>query len=181
MYGATESVSIAAKKNHDTVFHLFEDLHIVDAFDEHNSPVAVGTPGRTIMTNLYNLCMPMIAYDMRDIITLGEDGTIAKIHGRQNDALPITQDNGTIDTIHPIVLSEFFVPGLSAVQFISDSPGAVVIHFVAPTDITKEIENAFAALLQQKKATTGTRVTVMRKEAIAKNPKTGKRQLVVMF
>ena len=46
--------------------HLFTDWHIFEAVDDDLRPVAAGTPGNLLLTNLYNFTQPLIRYQMHD-------------------------------------------------------------------------------------------------------------------
>ena len=117
-YAASESLSIALQRQAGPGLSLMEDENVLEILDREDCPVAPGQSGRVVLTNLSNLAIPIVRYDMRDIVTRGhrEEGEqfepINSVDGRVNDALPVQGADGNEDTIHPVVLSEFFVPGI---------------------------------------------------------------------
>ena len=130
--------------------------------------------------------MPLIRYDMRDYVTRGSrpEGerfdSIVRVEGRVNDALPVCLEDGSVDSLHPIVLSEFFVPGATKFQFVSESPGRVVIRYRATENRDSSVREAFDRLLQMKGALASTSARVERTEDLGVDPRTGKYRLVVL-
>jgi phenylacetate-CoA ligase len=50
--------------------HLADDLVIVEPVDEHGDPVPPGVRSdRVYLTNLFNLVMPLIRYEITDPVT----------------------------------------------------------------------------------------------------------------
>jgi hypothetical protein len=91
--------------------------------------------------------------------------------------LPVVLRDGTHDTIHPIILSEFHVPTLERVQFVSKQPGRVSINYVAPSDLSPVVTKQFQQLLDSKGATQ-TQFEVQRLQQIDNDRLTGKFNLV---
>lgn len=174
MYGATESVSIAYKTGNSDVMRINEDTHIVEALDAQDQPTK---NGRVVLTNLYNFCMPLIRYDMRDEITLG-DGVIEAIHGRSNDALPVKLEDGSLDSIHPIMLGELFAPGLTGLQFVSHSPESFTVRYTADQNIDAALQEDCIKMLKQKTAVATPRFEHV--AALENDKRTGKRRLVII-
>jgi phenylacetate-coenzyme A ligase PaaK-like adenylate-forming protein len=74
--------------------HLNDDLVIAEPVDEEGRPVARGQPAnRLLLTNLFNLVLPLIRYELTDQITLAtvscECGSrfpvVTEVHGRLDD------------------------------------------------------------------------------------------------
>ena len=85
-------------------------------------------PDHTCVTNLFNDVTPLIRYRLDDVLRLEEGGSspypfrrIKEIIGRQEDALVFTNEHGVEDFIHPIIIVELVVPGLSAWQVVLES------------------------------------------------------------
>ncbi len=72
LYAASESLSMAAQCERQENLHLFTDWHIFEAVDDDLRPVAAGTPGNLLLTNLYNYTQPLIRYQMHDEIVMNE-------------------------------------------------------------------------------------------------------------
>ncbi len=181
-YGAAESKYIALKKPELDGFDVLDELNVVEVLNQRGRAVAEGLEGRVVVTNLYNYTLPIIRYQFDDYVVVDkqQDGittTIRDIRGRESDALPVLLDDGTLDSIHPLVLSEFRVPGLHRIQFVSRSPQQLSITYVASGDVDGVIRHQFQELLDMKGAPR-TRFDVHRVREIANDPKTGKLKLV---
>jgi phenylacetate-CoA ligase len=126
LYGASESLCMAAQCERQENLHLFTDWHIFEAVDDNLRPVAAGVPGNLLLTNLYNYAQPLIRYQMHDEIIISEEPcgcslpfpTIRNLAGRQEEFLWYDTAEGKRDYIHPIVLVELFVAGLKKFQVI---------------------------------------------------------------
>ena len=162
---------------------VLDELNIVEVLDEHDCPVLSGQEGRVVLTNLHNYTLPVIRYEVGDYVLLGRTNdnsgaaTIRDIKGRVNDALPVVLRDGTHDTIHPIILSEFHVPTLERIQFVSKQPGRVWVNYVAPSDLSPAVTKHFQQILDSKGATQ-TQFEVQRLQQIDNDPLTGKLNLV---
>ena len=182
-YGASESKYIAIKESGQDEMTVLDELNIVEVLDEHNRPVLSGQEGRLVLTNLQNYTLPVMRYEVGDYVVPGRTNdnssviTIRDIKGRVNDALPVLLRDGTHDTIHPIILSEFHVPTLERVQFVSKQPGRVWINYVAPSDLSPVVTKQFQQLLDSKGATQ-TQFEVQRLQQIENDRQTGKFNLV---
>ena len=181
-YGASESKYIAVKRDADDGFAVLDELNIVEVLDEQHRPVLAGTEGRVVITNLYNFTLPIIRYQFDDYVVVeaedeGVTRKIRDIRGRVNDALPVVLRDGVRDEIHPIVLSEFHVPHLQRIQFISQSPGHVCVQYVASVDVDEAVTNQFQRLLDRKGAV-DTTFEVTRVREISGDAQSGKLQLV---
>ena len=182
-YGASESKYIAIKESGQDEMAILDELNIVEVLDEHDRPVLSGQEGRVVLTNLHNYTLPVIRYEVGDYVLLGRTNdnssaaTIRDIRGRVNDALPVVLRDGTPDTIHPIILSEFHVPALERIQFVSKEPGRVWINYVAPSDLNPVVTKQFQQILDSKGATQ-TQFGVQRLQQIDNDPVTGKLKLV---
>ena len=181
LYGASESSYIALQALGQQEMRVFDDLNIVEVLDEDHHPVAPGGPGRVVLTNLYNRGLPIVRYELGDYAVRGTGGpeftTIRALQGRVTDALPVVLGSGQQDSLHPNLLSSFYVPGLVKKQFISERPDHVGIEYMAGENIDDAVRQEFQRILAMKQAT-GTTFTVRRVAHIANDPKTGKLRLV---
>lgn len=182
-YAASESVCIGARLPGQSQLSIFDDLLKVEIVDDTNQDVPADESGQVVITNLYNRTFPIIRYRMGDIATRGKPepespfSTIQNVKGRVNDALPIMLDNGKLGTMHPIVLSEFFVPRLQKIQFISQG-SRVLIRYISSQDIGVDIAEEFAKNLQMSDASHGTRFETERVKELPNDSETGKYKLV---
>ena len=185
VYAASESKYIAVREPGQENMTVLDDLNILEVLDENNHMVSFGKEGRVVLTNLYNRTLPLLRYELGDYVTMGRAATeshfstILDIRGRANDALPVCLANGATETIHPIVLTTFYVPGLEKFQFISHGPEYVTIDYAAADNLDAVVRSEFQKMLDIKGAVKTT-FEVRRVRAIAVDPKTGKLRLVRM-
>ncbi len=158
-YGASEGISIGIECDERRRMHIFEDWFILEVLDNSLRPVKDGEPGQVYLTNLYNYTQPLIRYRIKDEIVVSERRCecgrpfriIERIAGRQEDFLWFDRKDGRQEFIHPIVLAEFFVPGLVTFQFRQPSNEKLVVRavvreekeVVAPT-IVKRVKEILA-------------------------------------
>jgi phenylacetate-coenzyme A ligase PaaK-like adenylate-forming protein len=92
--------------------HLFEDLVIVEAVDEHDRPVPRGVAGaKMLVTVLFSRTQPLIRYEMSDRIVLSEErcgcglpfALLDGVEGRAEDVMQLPARSGGTVTIHPNV------------------------------------------------------------------------------
>ena len=185
-YGTSESLCLGLRFAGDEAITLMEDETIIEMLDNNDQAVAPGEVGRVVISALYNRAIPIIRYDMRDYVTRGHRAegekfdNILRVEGRVEEALPVTLEGGAVDSIHPVVLSEFFVPGIRKFQFISESPAEIVIKYLADGDIDGAVHEAFEKILAMKGAKGDTALKVQRVDEMPADPTTGKRRIVVV-
>lgn len=183
LYSAVESKFLAFKEAGQSEMTVMDDLVIVEVLDEQNRPVQPGEDGRVVLTNLYNYTLPILRYELGDYVVPGpvqRDSpytTIRQIKGRVNEALPVILHDGKDDTIHPIVLAMFHVPGLETFQFISERPDHVRIDYTARRDIDAAVRQEFQRILRMRGALQTT-FDVRCVPHIGNDPQTGKLRLV---
>lgn len=111
--------------------HIFEDLFLLEVVDEQNRPVPAGTPGHKILvTNLFNQTLPLIRYEISDMITLSPNPCpcgspfrmIQKIEGRNDDILYFHGKTAQWIPIHPIHFQSLLqgLPEIREYQIIQD-------------------------------------------------------------
>jgi len=191
-FAASESVGMAAECDMNRSFHLFDDWHCFEIVDGNFMQVNPGEPGKVLLTNLYNYTQPLIRYQLMDEITLDEKlcecgspfSVIKNIAGRQEDFLWFEKPNGEKECIHPIMIVEFFVPGLEKLQVIQTERNRfwmkVVIHG-SKEDALSAIHLRMNEILQGKGLEGVVSFEVEVVNEIARDPKTGKFKLIVPF
>ncbi|MFT5407384.1 MAG: phenylacetate-CoA ligase [Verrucomicrobiales bacterium] len=185
-YGTSESICLGIQSPGLDHITLMEDENLIEILDKNDRPAAPGESGRMIITALYNRAIPVVRYDLHDYVTRGEReeserfDNILRVEGRANDALPITLRDGTTDKIHPVVLSEFFVPGARKFQFVANSATDVKIKYVSETDMDSQILEEFGRILTLKGAETATKTTAKRVAELPADQSTGKHRLVLL-
>lgn len=88
-YGASE-LDIIAFENHQGEWIVNSETLFVEILDENNIPVANGTEGRIVVTNLHNKAHPFIRYEVGDYGILDKKSTAKKpilqqLIGRNSD------------------------------------------------------------------------------------------------
>ncbi len=113
VYGITEAGIFAVDCEHHAGKHLFEDLAFVEVVDEAGRAVPDGEPGaRLLVTNLFNRTLPLIRYELDDLVTLSPEPcpcgrplrVIAALEGRSDDILHIPGAAGGTVAVHPHAL-----------------------------------------------------------------------------
>ena len=93
---------------------LLEDLTIFEVVDDDRRPVPPGTEGRRLLvTNLFNKTIPLIRYELSDMVTVsdvacpcGRPWRLAtSISGRSEDVLRLPTADGTVIELHPTAIT----------------------------------------------------------------------------
>jgi phenylacetate-CoA ligase len=109
-YGCTEMSFFASSCEHGTM-HLHPEHGIVETVDENSNNIT-GEPGRLIVTGFINRAMPLIRYDIGDLVTLADKagGTcecgrafpiIKQVEGRIDDIL-YRRDGTPVGRLDPV-------------------------------------------------------------------------------
>ena len=136
-YSTSESKYIAYRQSGQDEMSVIDELNILEILDQANRPVGPNQGGRAVLTNLYNLTLPVIRYELGDHLLCGAANlssplkTIKDIGGRVIDALPIMLRDGSEGTIDAHVLNGFYVFGLENIQFVSLRPDLLRIVYVS--------------------------------------------------
>lgn len=162
--------------------HLMEDDLIFELGADH-----------TCVTNLFNDAMPLIRYRMDDVLIPEKSGQsrypftrVKEIVGRQEDALFFTNQHGTDDFIHPIVIVELVVQGLNAWQIVIESKTSFRIRARLDDGLTDKecaetegrIRQTLNAILAEKDMQ-NVQFKIERVESLAIDASTGKFRLVM--
>ncbi len=105
-------------------FEINEASYFVEILAlDSNKRVENGTPGRIVITDLFNYCMPMIRYDTGDIgikDVINDVSVFTEVSGRKIDVIYNTK--GEIITINLVLLVNNY-PELNQCQLIQKAPG----------------------------------------------------------
>ncbi|MBC8471247.1 MAG: phenylacetate--CoA ligase family protein [Planctomycetes bacterium] len=192
LYGASETMSFSAECKRHHRLHFFDDWFSVQVVDKDLKPVMTGQAGRVILTNLYNYTQPLIRYQMNDEIVLSDEPCqcgwpfqiIEKIAGRHEEFLWFTKTDGSKEFIHPIVLVEFFVPGLEKYQFFQTGTDRLLMKAVINGEkdsIVPVMHNRMSEILSQKSLEDTVQFDIELVDEIQNDPKTGKFRLIIPF
>jgi phenylacetate-CoA ligase len=189
-YAGSESLAMAVQCEGRENLHLFTDWHIFEAVDDDGRPVAAGTPGNLLLTNLYNYTQPLIRYQMHDEIVMNQQPcgcgspfpTIRNLAGRQEEFLWFDTADGKRDYLHPIVLVEFFVAGLKKFQVIQTQRNEMLMKVILEGDqaaVLAAIRRRMQEIFSGKKLDTTVKLNLEVVEEIPNDPRTGKYKLII--
>ena len=189
-YAASESVCMGAECEHHDGIHLYDDWHCFEFIDEQFNPVEPGQSGRLLLTNLYNYTQPLIRYAMNDEIVLdnktcpcGSSFPLIKhIAGRQEDMLWFEKPNHEKDYLHPLMIVEFFVPGLEKLQVIQKERNHLLIRAIINDKkeiVLPLIRKRMNEILVQKGLNDAVTFDIELVDNIDNDPKTRKFRLII--
>jgi phenylacetate-CoA ligase len=136
-YACTEAGLIAQERIDDRRFYVNNATHILEvvALDDEK-PVLPGETGRLLITDLYSHAIPLIRYDIGDIVTLSADPlnehrvtVLDSVEGRSVEL--ITSADGK--KISPIAIDDVFdgLVDINRFQFIQKSKNNYVVKLLA--------------------------------------------------
>jgi putative adenylate-forming enzyme len=134
VYGITEVGIFAVDCPHHEGMHLFEDLAIVEVVDADGRAVPDGEPGeRLVVTNLFNRTLPLIRYELSDLVTIAPEPCacgrplrlVADLAGRVDDVLHLPGRDGRAVAVHPLTLRSPLaaLPELRQYRIVHDADG----------------------------------------------------------
>jgi phenylacetate-CoA ligase len=115
-YGQAEMVC-AASECEEGKLHWWPEVGVIEVLDEQNQAVPPGSMGRLVATGLLNEEMPLVRYEVGDMVEQSDNGdakcpcarclpVLGRVLGRNDDVI-VTQDGRRIVQIDTI-----FAPGL---------------------------------------------------------------------
>jgi phenylacetate-CoA ligase len=106
VYATTEAPIVACSSPQDPCLDVAEDLVVVEVVGASGRPVPPGTPGeRVLVTNLAGRAVPLIRYELGDVVTPAAGPSpagrpyrrLAAVEGRSGDLLHLpARDGGTV-------------------------------------------------------------------------------------
>jgi phenylacetate-CoA ligase len=179
-YATSESLAMGVYREDLKGMYIYDDAVYLEIKED-----------RTILTNLYNYTQPIIRYELTDILKKSKDSEgvwpftkIEQIIGR-NELIPFfINENGEKDFIHPIVIAEFFVKGVTKFQFVQKNHSSFVFKIVVSQKersdkILEEVRNKLTDILEKKKMQ-NVNFDVKIVEDIKPDEKTGKYKLILI-
>lgn len=108
LYGAVETGLIAANCPVCGNYHLAHANLLLEILDDSNEPAKPGTLGRVVATVFSNPAMPLIRYDLGDLVRLAEPGscargeiTLEKIYGRERMVFRLPAGGNVLPAMDP--------------------------------------------------------------------------------
>ena len=191
VYGITEAGIFAVDCEHHTGKHLFEDQAVVEVVDEKGHSVPDGEPGaRLLVTNLFNRTLPLIRYELDDLVTISPEPcpcgrplrVIASLAGRSDDVLRLSGTRGGTVTVHPHALRSPLAafPEVAQYRVVHDATGLHVELVLRPGAAPETPERVAASLIETLSGLgAATPVSAIRLERLERAPgPAGKLQLV---
>jgi phenylacetate-CoA ligase len=148
-YGTSENYLLAAECEAHAGLHVFAQDLVVEIVDDSGSPVAPGTEGRVLATNLHARGMPFIRYDTGDVgsyavapCPCGRGMPLLDLlSGRRCDT--IYTRSGARITGNGIERDSFGLLGVTDLQYVQEDLDHFVARFVVPGLSTTEAQAAF--------------------------------------
>jgi phenylacetate-coenzyme A ligase PaaK-like adenylate-forming protein len=122
VWGASEAGGCAASCGHGQGMHLTDDLLLIEPVDAAGRPVPAGVPSAKVyLTNLYNLTLPLIRYEITDEVTLLDEPCacgsrhqrVEDIRGRHEDNFVYTDGR----SVHPYVFESALAGERNLVEY----------------------------------------------------------------
>jgi phenylacetate-CoA ligase len=161
-YGACEVGHIAFECPRGGM-HLSIENFFIEILDDNNEPVADGIKGKVVFTNLVNLAMPLIRYEIGDIASLSNQSCscgrslplLNDLVGRTDDM--VLDENGDVihDSVLGYLIKEVFkkekMDSVLQIRFIQRVKGELIAQIVKGPSfsdiIIKKIEKEIPRLL----------------------------------
>jgi putative adenylate-forming enzyme len=191
-YASSEALSMAAQCVQRNGLHMFSDWHCLEVVDDKLTPVGTGKYGKLLLTNLYNYTQPLIRYQMNDEVILSpyrcECGSpfpvIKNIAGRAEEFLWFEKSDGDKEFIHPLIMAEFHVPGLTRLQVIQPGKNMLLIKAVIKGDAKRNIylmEKRMREILANKDLEYSVNLKIEIVNEIKNDGKTGKFKFIIPY
>ena len=166
-YACTEAGVMAQECSHQEGMHMAEDLIVFEVVDENGDAVPAGETGaRLLITTLTNPALPLIRYELTDLVTLATGpctcgmpyGRVAGIEGRREEVLSFAgRDGGTV-SIGGVVLKSPLIAmeGIRQFQILHGTSGLkvmLVLHRgTDQVDIGAKVVHALSDAIQSRGA-----------------------------
>ena len=155
-YSNQEMGILAQQSGQNEAFALNWASYYFEIFDlNKDEPLPLGQPGRIVITDLFNLAMPLLRYDTGDIGTLNEMEVQGKsqivlktLEGRRVDY--IIDANGNIVSPHMITLQMWDFQEIRQFQFVQEGNLNYLLRLNVqqkPFEREQEMKNRYLQLL----------------------------------
>ena len=183
-YATTETGFCGLECTEHDGIHLLEDLTLFEVVDDAGEPAAPGTPGaRVLVTNLFARTLPVIRYELSDMLTLARASCpcgrpfrlVERIAGRSEDVLVLPGRGAESVRVHPTVLTGALerVPGVRAFQIVRETGRVRVRIVVAPGAMAADVRAVATLRLETALEGAGAAPAVVRIEPVEALERTG--------
>lgn len=147
-YGCEEVGLIACECERHEGMHLNIEHLFIEFLREDGTPAANGEPGRIVITDLLNLAMPLIRYQVEDVgvptdrrCSCGRGLPLMEgVAGRVADFL-IRPDGSRVAGISLIENTLTRLPGIDQMQIVQEDYQEIVLRLVRGDEYTAEVES----------------------------------------
>ncbi len=142
IYGAVETGPIAFECEKGNL-HLHSDSIIAEVVDESGQRLPDGKPGSLVLTPLWLRAMPLIRYNIADLVSMGTkcpcgrgSHVIKTVSGRVDPLIMMKSGKLATSVAFDIYVRTF--PGVLAFQALQEEPGKCILFIVPGDDFKKE-------------------------------------------
>lgn len=136
-YGCEEVGLIASECERHQGLHINEEHLVVELLDADGNPVKPGEEGRVVLTDLMNLGMPLIRYEVEDVAVLRSEpcvcgrglGVLDRIVGRQADFLR-HRDGRLVAGVSLVEKTATAIPGIEQMQIVQHTLDVFTLNVV---------------------------------------------------
>jgi phenylacetate-CoA ligase len=140
-YGCTEMTHFVSQCEHGT-YHVHPEHGLVEVLDKNNESVPGGYSGEAVCTGYINYAMPLIRYEMGDILTPGTMGcecgrnfpVIEQITGRIDDIL-VAPDGRPLGRMDPVFKG---LSGIYETQIIQTANDCIELKMVVDNNFSEK-------------------------------------------
>jgi phenylacetate-CoA ligase len=159
-YGCEEVSLIACECPAHAGLHVNDESVVVELLDRtSDQPVAAGTPGRVVVTDLANYAMPLLRYEVGDIATWSshscacgrQSAMLQSVAGREADYV-VTRSGHFVSGISLTEQFSRLVPQIAQLQIVQESLDQFCFRIVG--EESKHSEARIATLVQELFGTT---------------------------
>ena len=135
-YGG-DGMDVAFQCGHCAGYHINAEAVLVEVLDAAGQPVASGSEGQIVLTNLNNLAMPFVRYAIGDLGSLSSETCpcgrglplLAHVAGRSSDQLLLPSGRGLLMWFFTTLFRQ--TPGIDAFQVRQTAPDQIEV-WLAP-------------------------------------------------